>query len=331
MQKRAIALFSGGLDSILAAKLIMDQGIDVLGINFVTEFSSSDVEDFKKKVIEAAGQIDLKLKTVNISSEFLKLLENPRYGFGANINPCIDCKIFMLIKAKQMMEGLKASFIITGEVLGERPMSQRRDALNAIEKRSGLRGYLLRPLTAKHMLPTVPENENIVNRDMLLDISGRSRKIQLDLAEKYGVKKYFTPAGGCLLTDPGFTKKLKDIIAHKTYDLENIRLLKYGRHFRLNGKTKFVLGRDNLDNKNVMKQKKDGDFIIEPKGYSGPVGMLRGEASLENLNMAAGILVSYTKRRNEKNIPVRYWQRRDKKEILIVNPIRTKEKDAKRI
>ncbi|MBF0494781.1 MAG: tRNA 4-thiouridine(8) synthase ThiI [Candidatus Omnitrophica bacterium] len=266
---KAIVMFSGGLDSVLTAKVLMNEGIDVLGLTFITEFSAIDVPKFTEKIKKRAEAISLKLRIIDISQEFLGLLKDPFYGFGANINPCVDCKIYMLKRAKEIMEKEGYSFIATGEVVGERPMSQRRDTLYVIEKKAGLKGYLLRPLSAKLLNPTVPEETGLINREHLYAISGRSRKPQMELAEKFGISEYAQPAGGCLLTEPAFSSRLKDIIKHDMLNIDNIKLLKFGRHFRLDAKTRFVLGRDEKDNENVLSSAEKNDVILSPKDFNG--------------------------------------------------------------
>jgi len=315
---------------VLAARVVMEQGVELHGLSFVTEFFSSDPEKFTKRIHEIAGEINLPLDVLDISSEFLAMLEKPRYGYGANFNPCIDCKILMLNKAKELMAGLGASFVITGEVLGERPMSQRKDALNSVEKWSGLKGYLLRPLSAKLLPPTKPETEGLVDRERLLDLSGRGRKRQFELAEKFGIEKHFTPAGGCLLTDPGFTRRLEDLAKHGKIKLEDVRLLKYGRHFRLDSATKFVLGRDEKDNAGVVSEQKENDAIFFPHGFGGPIGLLRGDASDANLNKAAGFLLTHSKARGKSRASVGVKSASGKR-IITVKPAPREEIEAKRI
>ena len=246
MNKKAIVLLSGGLDSILATRLMTELGIEVVCVNYYIEFAVCG--GGPTAAIKSAEMLGVPLKVFDITPEYLEMFKNPKHGYGANINPCIDCKIFMLKKAKAYMEEVGASFLVTGEVLGERPMSQRRDALNIIEKQAGVRGILLRPLTAKNLPPTLPEEEGTVDRDKLLDIRGRGRTPQLELAAKYGIKEFPNPSGGCLLTDPGFTKRVRDIIAHNDLNLVSLRLLKVGRHFRLSDTTKLVIGRDQEEN-----------------------------------------------------------------------------------
>ncbi|MBU1784134.1 MAG: tRNA 4-thiouridine(8) synthase ThiI [Candidatus Omnitrophica bacterium] len=304
---KALALVSGGLDSLLAARVIMEQGIEVMGVCFVMSFASRDIEGFKQNVHKNACSAKIPLKIFDISEEFLRILENPRHGYGANLNPCIDCKILMLTHAKAMMAALKADFIVTGEVLGERPMSQRRDALNTITKGADLAGYLLRPLSAKVLDPTIPEQEGMVDRSRLHNITGRGRSRQFELAEKYGITKYFTPAGGCLLTDPGFTRRMKDLMRHGGLDPDAVKLLKHGRHFRIDAGTRVVVGRDEADNENILSTGKEMDVIVRLKEIAGPYVLLRGNTSISNIKKAASLCVSHSKSKNMASEKCEYW------------------------
>ncbi|MDI6591631.1 MAG: tRNA 4-thiouridine(8) synthase ThiI [Patescibacteria group bacterium] len=266
---KALILFSGGLDSILAAKILMEQGIEVKGITFESYFFNS--ENAKK----GAKEMKLPLKIINFSEEHLKMVKNPKYGYGKAMNPCIDCHILMLKKAKEIMKKEKFNFVATGEVLGERPFSQNKKALELIEKESSLKGYLLRPFSAKLLKLTIPEKLNQVNRQKLLDISGRSRKRQIALAKKYKIKEYPTPAGGCLLTDLEFGKRLKELFQKYLKCKGNdIGLLKLGRHF-WEDKIKIIVGRNERENKEIKKLAKKGDVLIEMKNYPGPSTLIR--------------------------------------------------------
>ncbi len=272
---RVLLLFSGGLDSILATKVLMEQGIEVKGITFKSYFF--DAEQAKK----AAKKIKLALKIVDFSKEHLKMVKNPKYGYGKAINPCIDCHILMLKKAKAVMKKEKFSFVATGEVLGERPMSQNKGALGLIEKESGLKGYLLRPLSAKLLKPTIPEKLGWVDREKLLDISGRSRKKQIALAKKYKIKKYPTPAGGCLLCDLEFSKRLRELLKiYPRCEGNDIGLLKLGRHFCF-AKTKIIIGRNEEENEKIKKLKNKGDILIEMKNYPGPLTLVKNYSRLK--------------------------------------------------
>ncbi len=293
MSLKAIALISGGLDSVLAAKVVKLGGIDVIGIAFITPFMHPQVEGLAKN-------IGIEIRAVDISSEYLDLIKNPCFGFGKNLNPCIDCHIFMLKKAKEFMLEHKADFVITGEVLGQRPMSQNKPALRKIEKESGLEGLLLRPLSAKLFSPTVPEQEGWIERTSLFDFSGRSRKPQLELARQLGLTGFSQPAGGCLLTDPGFSRRLKDLLTYqREFNLEDVQLLKLGRHFRLSRQAKLVLGRNHQENQRLIAFACRGNLVLRPRDIPGPTGILNTRTvSGELLELSAGILARYCDRDN---------------------------------
>jgi tRNA-specific 2-thiouridylase len=290
---KAIALISGGLDSALAAEVIKLGGIDVKGIAFITPFMHPQVE-------ELAKNIDIQIKVIDISAEYLDLIKNPCFGFGKNLNPCIDCHIFMLKKAKGFMLEYKADFVITGEVLGQRPMSQNRSALRRIEKESGLEGLLLRPLSAQLLPPTIPEQEGWVERSSLFDFSGRSRKPQIELARQLGLEGFSQPAGGCLLTDPGFSQRLKDLLTYqREFNLDDIQLLKLGRHFRVSSQAKLVLGRNHQENQRLMTFACTDNLVLRPRDIPGPIGILNiRTVSEELLELSAGILARYCDRNN---------------------------------
>jgi tRNA U34 2-thiouridine synthase MnmA/TrmU len=308
VQNKAIVLLSGGMDSILATKLMLEQGVEVHAMNFHIDFACC-TKGGAGAAKNAAAMLGVELETVDITKEYLEIFKKPKHGYGANINPCIDCKIFMLKKAKERMAEVGASFLVTGEVLGERPMSQRRDALNIIERDAGVRGILLRPLTAKTLPPTIPEKEGVVNREKLLDIRGRSRKPQIALAEKYGITEYPQPAGGCLLTDPGFAKRVKDLFAHGEVTVENLKLLKVGRYFRLPDGSKFAVGRDKDENALLQAVAVDGDIFFKMRDCQGPIGLLRGEENDDTIKLAASIAAYHTKKRAEPALAVNYWKK----------------------
>lgn len=308
MNKKALALLSGGLDSILAAKLMLEQGIDVKAINFSSVFCSCSGKSEEHFAEKAAQTLGIPLKIIDFTEEFIEVIKNPRHGYGANINPCIDCRIFMLKKAKEYMNSYGASFIVTGEVLGERPMSQRKDALSLIDKRSETKGIVLRPLSAKLMEVTIPEKEGIVDRDMLMDIRGRSRRPQFALAKKFGITEYPTPAGGCLLTDPGFARRVKDLINHSSLTSDGLKLLRLGRHFRLSERVKLVVGRDESENQALESMAGENDILIKLKDYQGPLSIIKGEEISDKIiKMAASIASYHTKFRNEQSLDVDYW------------------------
>jgi len=319
LNKKCIAMLSGGLDSILAIKLMQEQGVEVQAVNFSIDFCACIMQNGENVATKAARMLGVPIKVIDITEEYVGLLKNPRHGYGANINPCIDCKIFMLKKAKAMMPEVDASFIITGEVLGERPMSQRMDALNIITRDAGLKGLLLRPLSAKLLDPTIPENEGVVDREKLLDISGRSRKPQFALAAKYGIKEYPNPAGGCLLTDPGFTNRVKDLISHDALAVDDLKLLTAGRHFRLTPTTKLAVGRDQEDNDALLAIVKDKDIVLKMKDRQGPIAVLRGTYDDDILSLGASVTAYHTKFRNEPSLKVDYWNggSTDKKTVSV--------------
>ena len=269
---KAICLLSGGLDSSLAAKLVLDQGVRVLAVNFVIPFGrcGNASESPARRMADSLGAA---FRRISLGSDYLEVVRHPHYGYGSNVNPCIDCRIFMLRRAGEMMDREGASFVVTGEVVGQRPMSQRLDTMRRIEKDSGLEGLLLRPLSAKLLAPTIPEIEGWVNRDALLAVSGRSRKELIKLAGELGVTGYTTPGGGCLLTDPKFAGRVRDLLAHDTFTLDDVELLKVGRHLRFPGGPKLVVGRNEGDNEELESLAVEGDTVLTTEECPGPVAM----------------------------------------------------------
>jgi tRNA-uridine 2-sulfurtransferase len=272
---KALVLTSGGLDSILAAVVLKKQGIDVTALSFKGYFFNEE------KAITMTNKLGINLEVVDFSKEHLDLIKKPKYGYGSAMNPCIDCHLMMIKKAGEIMKKEKYDIVVTGEVLGQRPMSQNREALKLIERQSGIEGYLLRPLSAKLLDPTIPEQQDLIYREKLLDISGRSRQIQMKLADEYGIKDYPTPAGGCLLTESIFGKRLKTIFDLKPdCNGNDVELLKYGRHF-LEGKTKIIVGRDQDENIKLEDIAQTGDVLVEMKEHVGPTTLVR---SYENIS-----------------------------------------------
>lgn len=294
---KAVALFSGGLDSILAVKLIQEQGIEVKGVNFKTPFFGLD------KTFLAAKSLDMDLEIIDITQELLEILKNPKHGFGKNMNPCIDCHTLMFKKAGEYMSKIGASFILSGEVLGERPMSQNRNSLNIIERESGFEGRILRPLSALLLAETIPEKGRLVDRNKLLNISGRSRKRQMELAVKMGIEDYPSPAGGCKLTEPAFSKRLRDLFIQGVFSLENIELLKLGRHFRLSTDIKLVVGRNKEENEKIKEFFQEGDFLFKAKNLKGPVSLLKGACQANDgfIDKSCQITARYCDRNEEEN------------------------------
>jgi tRNA U34 2-thiouridine synthase MnmA/TrmU len=285
---KAIALFSGGLDSMLAAELVRRQNIDILCLTFTTPFFNA------QKAQAAARLLNLPLAIEDITTEHLKMLKSPRYGYGKNMNPCIDCHTLMLKIAGKKMEETGFDFIITGEVLGQRPMSQNKQSLHIVAKNSGYPDYILRPLSAQLLDPIKAEREKIIDRSQLLSIQGRGRKYQINLAADFGIIDYAPPAGGCLLTDPIFTRRLHDLFSHQEdYDIHDLDLLKYGRHFRADDQGKIIVGRNNFDNEKIREFSTDDDLVLFMADFPGPhVVIPHGNEAL--LQLAASLCVRYS-------------------------------------
>lgn len=296
MNRKAVALISGGLDSVLAARVIMDQGYDVTGLYFTSPFSKSYGNEVNTHAAVVSKAIGIDLRVMDLGQAYIDLIRNPRHGYGKNINPCIDCKIHMLDRARSVMDEIGAPFVVTGEVLGQRPMSQRRDTLHVIERDSGLKGRILRPLSATLLPPTSAELGGLIQRDRLLGISGRSRTVQFQLAERFGIQGFSTPAGGCLLTDKNFAEKLRDLFRdQETISPSDIQLLTVGRHFRFDSGVKIVLGRDNRENKVLMALAPRGYHLFVPHGFPGPVALYSGALDPEFKQAVGRLIITYSK------------------------------------
>ena len=288
---KALSIFSGGLDSMLSAELVRAQGIDVLALFFETPFFSSTT------ALRSAATINLPIDVINITGDHLEVVKHPKHGYGGNMNPCIDCHALMLRKAGEMMEKKGASFLITGEVLGQRPMSQNLRALETVASESGYRGLVLRPLSAKRLAITVPEGRDWVNRDLLKGFSGRSRKPQMELAASLGIREYPSPAGGCLLTDNVFSRRLRDLFAHPANanrEIRDIELLKRGRHFRPGPHSKLIVGRNKEENKAIEDLCREGDAVFQTEGIPGPTVLAVGELTPDLESLAAAVTASYS-------------------------------------
>ncbi|HUJ18247.1 MAG TPA: tRNA 4-thiouridine(8) synthase ThiI [Nitrospirota bacterium] len=307
MKRTAVALISGGLDSVLAAKVIKEQGFNVTGLYFTSAFSKSYGRENETPAAAVSKAIGLDLRVIDMGQDYIDLVRNPAHGYGKHINPCIDCKIFMLSRAGAMMQELNASFVITGEVLGQRPMSQRRDTLNLIERDANLKGRVLRPLSAALLPPTKAEQDGLIQRDRLLGISGRTRTVQLRLAERYGISGYSTPAGGCLLTDKNFADKLRDLFTdQKHVNPNDVRLLTVGRHYRFDAGVKIVLGRDNEENNLLMSLASHGYHLFTPQGFPGPVALLNGTPTQEIKQTIGRLIITYSKQVPGRAYHIRY-------------------------
>ncbi|RMF93233.1 MAG: DUF814 domain-containing protein [Candidatus Schekmanbacteria bacterium] len=295
---KALALLSGGLDSTLAVKVVQEQGIEVYAINFISPFCrcTSKKRGCISEAKRVCDEFGVKLKTVYVGKEYIEVIRNPKFGYGKNMNPCIDCRIFMHKIAGEYMKEIGAKFIITGEVLGQRPMSQRRDTINIIDRESGLKGLVLRPLSARYFPETIAEKEGWIDRDKLPAITGRSRKKQMALAEEYGINDYPCPAGGCLLTDASFARRLKDLFDNqREVSMGDINLLKVGRHLRIDKETKLVIGRNEAENNGLKNMLKDEDICFEPVNVQGPSAILRTNSSQKNIELAARLIAYYCK------------------------------------
>jgi len=308
MNVRAVALLSGGLDSSLAIRLVLDQGIEVHALHFVSVFNATAPErSTLLTALRVARQLGVRATTVNFTREQLAIVRDPAHGYGANLNPCIDCHMAMLRRAAEHMERVGARFIISGEVVGQRPMSQRGPVLQRIDRETGLRGRILRPLSARLLPPTLPETEGWVDRDRLLDIHGRSRKRQLELAEHYGITEHSSPAGGCLLTDPGFCARLGDLLAEsgaREPALDDVHLLKVGRHFRLDPATRVVVGRNERENAVVATFSRPSDLLLTTRDAPGPTALLRGGLCEEHIRAAAALTARYSKLRESPRVAI---------------------------
>lgn len=304
---KAIALLSGGLDSRLAVKLMQEQGVEVTALNFVTPFCNCTSKgSCKMEAKKASEQFGIELQVVPLFEEFMEAVKHPLHGYGSGMNPCLDCRILMFRMAGEYMRNNGASFIVTGEVLGERPMSQRLDAMRIIERESGLAGYIVRPLCAQLFEPSIPEKEGWIDREAMLSISGRSRKPQIKLAEDLDIGDYPCPAGGCLLTDKIFAGKLRALLKQIPDPTKNdILLLKVGRHFSTSNGGRVVVGRNEAENLRIDQLSDTGDWLLAAERCVGPTVLVRGEHIKEDdLKEAAGLAAGYGKGRDEPLVEI---------------------------
>jgi hypothetical protein len=326
----AIALLSGGLDSMLAAKVILEQGVTVIGVNFSGAYCPAPSSG-KSAAQRAAEQLGIELVTLPIDQEFIEMVKHPKHGRGKNMNPCIDCHTLMICRAWERGRGEvrsqkpevrmqksgaepeigelersepRADFIITGEVLGQRPMSQNRQALVKVAKESGTEGRLVRPLSAKLLDETLPEKEGLLERRELMDIEGRSRKRQFGLAAQYGLREFPTPAGGCLLTERIFSARLREAFEHGEDSVETVELLRFGRHFRLPSGARVVVGRDKDENRELLSRVPKDAGVIDGTAIPGPLCLLIPDRS-DDLRAAAAICARYSDRRKEKQVKLK--------------------------
>ncbi len=334
IQRKAVALVSGGLDSMLAVKVIQQQGVHVEGINFFTGFCvEGHTHAIRKKdrdrpkrnnALWAAEQLGIKLHIVDVSEDYKDVVINPKHGYGANLNPCLDCKGFMVKEAMAWMEKNDFDFIITGEVIGQRPMSQRKDTMPVISKESGAGDLLLRPLCAKLLPETLPEREGWVDRDQLMDFSGRNRKPQMALAERYGFKEYAQPAGGCcFLTDANYSSKLADLWqarGEKTYEIDDIVLLKVGRHLRPKPHFKLIIAREEGET-NFLRGYRKNYISMNIVSHNGPISLIDGEPDDEDLELAARLVARYCSGRNADIVKVNVIRKSGESTDIDVKPL----------
>ena len=322
---KALALLSGGLDSILATKLVLDQGIEVVALQLILPFTA-EKKDYADAV---AKKFAISVIRIKAGAVYLELIRSPKYGYGSGMNPCIDCHSYMLREAKKTAEEIGAKFIFTGDVLGERPMSQHKRALEIEDRDAGLEGMVLRPLSAKLLPKTIPECEGWVDRSKLLDIKGKSRKVQIALAKRFKLD-YPSPAGGCLLTNKEFASKVKDLFTHKeTVTKSDLALLKIGRHFRL-ASSKLIVGRNEAENKLLSDLKRPDDYVFEVPGYGSPVTILEGSKDKEAVELAASLTARYSDARAEEEVLVEYEYEK-RKGTLIVTPLDSEYKSVLRL
>ncbi len=316
-QRKAVALISGGLDSLLAARVMLEQGIHVEGINFFTGFcveghthairKQDRAKPKRNNALWVAEQLGIKLHIVDVIEEYKDVVINPKHGYGANLNPCLDCKVFMVHKAKEWIEEKGFDFIITGEVMGQRPKSQRKETLPVVARESGADDRLLRPLCARNLEPTLPEREGWVDRDALYGFSGRSRKPQMALAAQFGFTDYAQPAGGCcFLTDENYSVKLADLWktrGARDYELDDIMLLKVGRHLRPRPHFKLIIGREDGENRFLEGYRKQFIHLLTTS-HNGPLVLLDGQVNDDDLQLAARITARFSQGRDAPHVSV---------------------------
>jgi len=329
-QIKAVGMLSGGLDSTLAARVMLEQGIEITALHFRTGFSYVErdrvvgQEVGPSDVERAAATLDVNLEVVDVSAEYLPLVLNPRYGYGSGMNPCVDCRIFLLRQAKRWMEEHGYHFVFTGEVVGQRPKSQMRPTLKTVERASGLRGYLLRPLSARLLEPTVPEQRGWVDRERLYGIGGRGRKEQIALAERFGITDYPQPSGGCCyLIDRTYSRRLRDLLAREGSEAltpDQVQLLAVGRHLRLPSGRKVVVGRREQENDYLASCGVNGVLLTTPN-HPGPTTLMPGAPTREEIEMAARITAGYSDGQDELAVPVEVRERDRPIEVLTVEPM----------
>ena len=316
---KALALLSGGLDSTLAIRVLLEQGLTVEAINFTSPFClCSGAKGDCHAATAAAARLGVSLHREACGQGYLDMVANPKYGYGKQMNPCLDCRIYKLRRAKDKMLEIGASFLVTGEVLDQRPMSQRRDTLDICERDAGLRGLILRPLSARLLRPSIPEEEGWVDREKLLAIQGRGRQPQFKLAHDLGVTDYPCPAGGCLLTYEAFGSKVRDLLTHEEgLTPWNTALLRIGRHFRLPGGTKVIVGRREEENERLAGLARENTYLFECRSTPGPNALAYGPHAVEEISLCASLVGHYADK-SPAGTPCEITVRQGERENLIM-------------
>ncbi|MCD4779563.1 MAG: tRNA 4-thiouridine(8) synthase ThiI [Candidatus Omnitrophica bacterium] len=323
---KAVGLMSGGLDSTLAARLVKECDVEVYGLFCSMPWGCGN----EGKARASAREVGIPLEITHPDEEFMRMLKNPRYGYGSALNPCVDCHTYMIRKAELFRQKIDAHFVFTGEVLGQRPMSQTRNSLQKVDKHCGIPGYLLRPLCALNLEPTRPEQDGLIDRDKLLDITGRSRRRQYALAEKWGLKAFMQPAGGCLLTDQNFANRMRDLFEYGYRHLNDTICLQWGRHFRLRPSFKAITGRDEPENLNLQEYADPDDIImLFENDQPGPLVILQGARPPQDiLDLAGGLIQIFSKFKSDPPLPVLYWTKNNALNKTVFTPPKLTEKKA---
>ncbi len=307
---KAVALLSGGLDSTLAVLVLLRLGIDVTAITFLTHFGCdiTDNSSCSRDPMPVAREFGFKVKLSHLADKFLDIVKNPAFGHGKNMNPCIDCRILMLKEAKVFMDLIGADFLVTGEVLGQRPMSQRRECFPLVDREAGVEGLVLRPLSAKLLPPTEPELKGLVDREALYGFRGRTRKPQMALAAEFGLTDYPSPAGGCLLTEPSYAFRLRDLLLHNpSPGVKDLHLLRIGRHFRTSPECKVIVGRNREENDRIVSLAAADDTLLKVEGVGSPVTIVTGTASGADIITAASLTARYSDAKHLPEVETTVW------------------------
>ncbi len=317
---KAVVMLSGGLDSSLALAMMKSMGVETVALSLKTPFCNFDcgAGACAGDVSDIARRNNVRWIARELGDEYIAMVRNTKYGRGSGMNPCIDCRIMMFKEGKKVMEEIGADFLVTGEVLGQRPMSQNLKAMKIIEEESGLSGKILRPLSAKLLQPTEAEKKGLIDRSKLLDISGRSRKMQIELAKKLGIGRYPNPAGGCILTEKAYSRRLKDLFEHeREVRYRDVQLLKLGRHFRLSDKSKLIVGRNMVENNEIMLLAAEDEVLLTVKEYVGPTCLMQGQGKED---LAASICARYSDAPRDRHVVVRFLDKNDVtiKEVSVI-------------